>query len=72
MNSTRIEIFRGKGRILPGHFYRLVASNGQTLSVSESYVTAWNARRAARKVSESLGVPVVDLSREKPYRRFGG
>jgi hypothetical protein len=32
---------------------------------------AISARRAARKVAESLGVEVMDLSR-KPYRRFGG
>jgi uncharacterized protein YegP (UPF0339 family) len=67
--TGHVEIFRGEGRILPGWFYRLVAANGQTLSVSESYVSAWNARRAARKVAQSLGVEVVDLSR-KPYRRF--
>jgi uncharacterized protein YegP (UPF0339 family) len=68
--NGHVEIFKGEGRILPGFFYRLVSANGQTLSVSESYVTAWNARRAARKVAESLGVEVRDLTR-KPYARFG-
>jgi uncharacterized protein YegP (UPF0339 family) len=67
--NGHVEIFKGEGRILPGYFYRLKSANGQTLSVSESYVTAFNARRAARKVAESLGVEVVDLSR-KSYRRF--
>ena len=66
---SRVEVFRGKGRILPGYFYRLVAANGQTLSVSESYTVAWSARRAARKISESLGVPVKDLTRDPGYRR---
>ena len=67
--SGRVEIFKGKGRILPGYFYRLVSSNGQTLSVSESFTTKWSAKRSARKVAESLRVELVDTS-VKPYRRF--
>jgi uncharacterized protein YegP (UPF0339 family) len=67
MSTDRVEVFRGKGRILPGWFYRVVAANGQTLSVSESYATHWNAKRAARKIAAGVGVKLVD---EKPYRRF--
>ncbi len=67
--SGRVEIFKGQGRILPGWYYRLVSSNGQTLTVSESYVTHWNAKRAARKVAESLRVELVDTT-SKPYRRY--
>lgn len=67
--TGRVEVFKGQGRILPGFFYRLVSSNGQTLTVSESYVTHWNAKRGARKVAESLGVELVDTT-SRPYRRF--
>ena len=69
-DGDRVEIFRGKGRIIPGYFYRLIALNGQTMSVSESYVAAWNARRAARKVAAGLGIELRDLTRQRAYRRF--
>ncbi len=65
--NGRVEIFKGQGRILPGWYYRLVSSNGQTLSVSESYVTRWNAKRGARKVAESLRVELVDVSVKRRY-----
>jgi len=61
--SARIEVFRGTGLVFPGWFYRLVAANGQTLTVSESYVTKFNARRAARKVAEQMHVPVIEIRR---------
>ncbi len=64
-----VEVFKGNGRILPGYFYRLKSSNGQTLSVSESYTTKWSCKRSARKVAESLRVELVDTT-AKPYRRF--
>ncbi len=67
--TGQVELFKGEGRIIPGWFYRLVSSNGQTLTVSESYVTKWNAKRGARKVAESLRVELVDVT-SKPYRRF--
>lgn len=66
---NRVELFKGAGRVIPGWYYRVRSSNGQTLSVSESYVTKWNAKRAARKIAKSLRVPLVDAT-EKPYRRF--
>jgi len=65
----RVELFKGEGRVLPGWFYRIVAGNGQTLTVSESYVTKWNAKRAALKSAESLQVELVDTT-AKPYRKF--
>lgn len=67
--SGRVEIFKGDGKILPGYFFRVVSSNGQRITVSESYTVAWSARRQARKVAESLGVPLRDLSKP-PYRKF--
>ncbi len=68
--NGRVEIFRGKGRILPGYFFRLVAANGEPISVSESFTTKWSCKRSARKVAESLRVELVDTS-VKPYKRFG-
>ena len=63
--TGQIEVFPGQGRIFRGYYYRLRSANGQVLSVSESYVTKWNAMRAARKIAAGLDVPVVD----KPYVR---
>ncbi len=68
---SRVEIFKGEGRILPGYFFRLVAANGEPISVSESFTTKWSAKRSARKVAESLRVELVDTT-AKPYKRFGG
>ncbi len=67
--SGRVEIFKGKGRILPGYFFRLVAANGEPISVSESFTTKWSAKRSARKAAESLRVELVDTT-SKPYRRY--
>ncbi len=41
----RVELCKGKR----GYFLRLVGANNKTLAVSESYVTKFNARRAAKK-----------------------
>ncbi len=67
--SGRVEIFKGSGRILPGYFFRLVAANGEPISVSESFTTKWSAKRSARKVAESLRVELVDTT-AKPFRKF--
>ena len=67
--SARVEIFKGEGRILPGYFFRLVAANGEPLSVSESFTTKFSAKRSARKVAESLRVELVDTT-SRPYRKF--
>ncbi len=69
--NDRIELFKGEGRILPGWYFRFVASNGEPMSVSESFTTKWSAKRSARKVAESLRVEMVDTT-SKPYKRFGG
>jgi uncharacterized protein YegP (UPF0339 family) len=39
---------------------RLVSSNGRVLSVSENYVTKWNARRAASRMYGSITPVIVD------------
>ena len=67
--SGRVEVFKGNGRILPGYFFRLIAANGEPLSVSESFTTKWSAKRSARKVAESLRVELVDVT-SRPYRKF--
>ncbi len=67
--NGRVEVFKGQGRIQPGYFFRLVAANGEPISVSESFTTKWSAKRSARKVAESLRVELVDTT-VKPYRRY--
>ena len=67
--SDRIELFKGEGRILPGWYFRFVASNGEPMSVSESFTTKWSCKRSARKVAESLRVELVDTT-VKPFRKF--
>jgi uncharacterized protein YegP (UPF0339 family) len=62
----QIEVFPGQGTIIRGWHFRLRGSNGEVISVSESYTTKWSCKRTARKVAESMGLPVV----EKPYVRF--
>jgi len=52
----RVELFKGEGR--QPYFLRLVAANGETLTVSEGYATRWNAKRAARKTMPDI--PLVD------------
>lgn len=37
----------------------LVATNGQVLGVSETYLTKSNALRAAKKLGKAIKVPVV-------------
>ena len=59
-----IEIFRGEG-LQPWRF-RLRSTNGEIISQSEGYLTKWNAKRGARKIAESLGVPLKDTT-SKPY-----
>ncbi len=67
--SGRVEIFRGNGRILPGYFFRLVAANGEPISVSESFTTKWSCKRSALQVAYSLRVELVDKT-VKPFRKF--
>jgi uncharacterized protein YegP (UPF0339 family) len=49
-----VELFKGSGR--QPYRYRLMSGNGQTLTVSEGYLTRWNAKRAVRRAF--VGVPV--------------
>jgi uncharacterized protein YegP (UPF0339 family) len=56
----RVEVFKGKGRILPGWYYRVRADNGRILTVSEGYVTKWNAKRAARKLFPMVEPEVIE------------
>ena len=44
----RAEVFKGKGS--RSWYLRLIALNGEPLLISESYVSKWNAQRAARKL----------------------
>lgn len=52
-----VQIFKGKGA--RSFYVRLVAANGRVLSISESYVTRWNAKRAARRIFPGLPVREV-------------
>lgn len=45
------------------HYLSIVAANGETRYTSESYANKSNARRAARKDSRELGLPVVEVTR---------
>ena len=42
-----------------GWYVRLIASNGEKLTVSEAYYSKWNAKRAARRVFPALPVEYV-------------
>ena len=53
-----VQVFKGQGRI-QNWYVRLVSSNGQTLAVSEGYVSKWNAMRAARRNHPGLRIVVV-------------
>jgi uncharacterized protein DUF1508 len=48
-----VHIFPEDRLLFPGRkrrwFVRLVASNGETLAISQAYATKWNAKRAATK-----------------------
>jgi len=54
---VKVELFKG----VDGYWYlKLVASNGETLAVSEGYTRRWSARRAARKNFKGIGVVEVE------------
>lgn len=53
----KVEIFKGDGR--HPWFVRLVAMNGQKLSVSEGYFSKWNAQRAAKRMYPDLQARVI-------------
>lgn len=45
-------------------FFRLVATNHQTVMTSETYYSRWNAKRQALKIAKANGFEFYDLSRE--------
>lgn len=40
--------------------WRIVASNGEVVAHSEQYATAWNAKRAAKRLHKMTGLPLLD------------
>jgi uncharacterized protein YegP (UPF0339 family) len=58
------QVFKGEVSKYPGGYklwyVRLVAENGEIVSVSEGYITKWNAKRAAKKNFPTLKLVVVD------------
>lgn len=52
-----VQIFKGDGR--QPWFVRLVADNGQILSISEGYFSKWNAKRAAKRMYPNKPTKVV-------------
>ncbi|UYN82818.1 MAG: YegP family protein [Microcella sp.] len=58
----KFEIVKGKSTSQP-YFWRIVASNGQTLAVSENYVAKASAKSAVESVMKgAAGATVVDLT----------
>jgi uncharacterized protein YegP (UPF0339 family) len=58
----KFQIVKGKSTTQP-YFWRIVASNGQTLAVSENYVVKASARSAVESVIKNApGATVEDLS----------
>lgn len=58
------QVFKGDASKYPGGYkkwyVRLVAENGETLALSQGYVTKWNAKRAAKKNFPSARLRVLD------------
>lgn len=58
----KFQIVKGKSTTQP-YFWRIVASNGQTLAVSENYVAKAYAKSAVESViKNAAGATVEDLS----------
>lgn len=59
-----VQVFKGKVSLYPGGdkgwYVRLVAGNGETISVSEKYATKWNAKRAAKKNFPNAKLVVIE------------
>ena len=43
-------------------YWKFVAHNGQTVLVSQHYFSRWNAKRAARKLTESNGYELREVT----------
>lgn len=58
----KFQIVKGKSTTQP-YFWRIVASNGQTIAVSENYVVKASARSAVESViKNAAGATIEDLS----------
>jgi uncharacterized protein len=58
----KFQIVKGKSATQP-YFWRIVASNGQTLAVSENYAAKASAKSAIESVRKSAaGAKVEDLT----------
>jgi len=58
----KFQIVKGKSATQP-YFWRIVASNGQTLAVSENYAQKASAKSAIESVKKSAGgASVEDLT----------
>ena len=58
----KFQIVKGKSTTQP-YFWRIVASNGQTIAVSENYVVKASARSAVESVIKNAAAATVeDLS----------
>lgn len=58
----KIQIVKGTSTTQP-YFWRIVASNGQTLAVSENYVAKASAKNAAESViKNAAGAKIEDLT----------
>ncbi|HEY4224698.1 MAG TPA: DUF1508 domain-containing protein [Pseudolysinimonas sp.] len=55
----KFQIVKGKSVTQP-YFWRIVAANGQTLAVSENYVTKAAAKSAVASVIKGLGSAKVE------------
>ena len=55
----KFQIVKGKSEQQP-YFWRIVASNGQTLAVSENYVQKASAKKAVESVIKSAGGAVIE------------
>lgn len=55
----KFQIVKGKSATQP-YFWRIVASNGQTLAVSENYAQKASAKSAIESVKKSAGGATVE------------
>lgn len=55
----KFQIVKGKSTTQP-YFWRIVASNGQTLAVSENYTQKSSAKSAVESVMKSAGGATVE------------
>lgn len=55
----KFQIVKGKSTQQP-YFWRIVASNGQTLAVSENYVQKASAKKAVESVIASAGGATIE------------